>query len=62
VLGASTEEALRQSLIMSDGSMLIFFQRPMSTPIMIVAILLFMLPVFKIVWQPHARPQGGAAE
>ena len=50
VLGFSTEEALRQSLIMSDGSMMIFFQRPIATPIMIVAILLFLLPVFKIVY------------
>ena len=56
VLGFSTEEALRQSLIMSDGSMLIFFQRPISTPIMIVAILLFLLPVFKIGGQAAAAP------
>jgi putative tricarboxylic transport membrane protein len=48
VLGPSTEEALRQSLIMSDGSMLIFLQRPVSTPIMIAALLLFMLPLFQM--------------
>jgi putative tricarboxylic transport membrane protein len=48
VLGFSTEEALRQSLIMSDGSMAIFFQGPLSSPIMVVALLLFMLPVFQI--------------
>jgi putative tricarboxylic transport membrane protein len=51
VLGASTEEALRQSLIMSDGSIGIFFQRPLSTPIMVVAILLFLMPLFQIIWR-----------
>jgi putative tricarboxylic transport membrane protein len=48
VLGAPTEEALRQSLIMSDGSMWIFMQRPVSAPIMVVALLLFMLPLIQI--------------
>jgi putative tricarboxylic transport membrane protein len=62
VLGFSTEEALRQSLIMSDGSMLIFFQRPISTPIMIVALLLFMLPVFKIVITRMRARKASAAE
>ncbi len=51
VLGAMTEETLRQSLIMSDGSMLIFFQRPLSSPLMIVALLLFLLPVIQIIWR-----------
>jgi len=51
VLGPLTEEALRQSLIMSDGSMLIFVQRPLSTPIAIVAILLFLLPLLQMVWR-----------
>ncbi len=51
VLGFSTEQALRQSLIMSDGSMLVFFERPLSGPIMIVALLLFMLPVFQMIWR-----------
>jgi putative tricarboxylic transport membrane protein len=64
VLGFSTEEALRQSLIMSDGSMLVFFQRPLSAPIMIVAVLLFMLPLIQMVWrrmraQRHAPQTPG---
>jgi putative tricarboxylic transport membrane protein len=63
VLGFSTEEALRQSLIMSDGSMLIFFQRPLSAPIMVAALLLFMLPVFQIFWRRRqARKNAAAAE
>jgi len=55
VLGASTEEALRQSLIMSDGSMLIFFQRPLSAPIMVVALLLFMLPLIQMGFRRYRR-------
>jgi len=59
VLGPLTEEALRQSLIMSDGSMLIFLQRPLSTPIAIVAILLFLLPLLQMVWRRlRARRQA----
>jgi putative tricarboxylic transport membrane protein len=61
VLGASTEEALRQRLIMSDGSMLVFFQRPLSGPIIIVALLLFMLPLIQILWR-RLRPRKQDAE
>jgi putative tricarboxylic transport membrane protein len=49
VLGYPTEEALRQSLIMSDGSPLIFFTRPLSSPIMIAALMLFLLPAFQML-------------
>jgi putative tricarboxylic transport membrane protein len=51
VLGAPTEAALRQSLIMSDGSMLIFLQRPVSGPIAAVAILLFLLPLIQLIYR-----------
>jgi putative tricarboxylic transport membrane protein len=62
VLGYSTEQALRQSLIMSDGSLMIFFQRPVSSPIMIVAILLFMLPVFQMIWRAVRARRAAEAE
>jgi putative tricarboxylic transport membrane protein len=61
VLGYPTEEALRQSLIMSDGSMLIFFQRPLSSPIMIAALLLFLLPVFQMIWRSRRRQARASA-
>jgi putative tricarboxylic transport membrane protein len=61
VLGYSTEEALRQSLIMSDGSMMIFFERTISLPLLLVAIALFLLPVFQMIWrQIRARRQADA--
>ena len=45
VLGDITEEALRQSLILSDGSIAIFFTRPIAAFFMIIALVLFFLPV-----------------
>jgi putative tricarboxylic transport membrane protein len=45
VLGDMAENALRQSLIMSQGSPLIFFTRPISGVISAVAIFFFVLPV-----------------
>jgi putative tricarboxylic transport membrane protein len=49
VLGPLAEPALRQSLIGSQGDVMIFFERPISGTIMAVAILLFALPLLKIV-------------
>jgi putative tricarboxylic transport membrane protein len=62
VLGYSTEQALRQSLIMSDGSLMIFLERPVSSPIIIVAILLFMLPVFQMIWRAVRASRAAEAE
>ncbi len=44
VLGDLAENALRQSLIMSQGSLAIFFTRPISAVISAVAVLFFALP------------------
>lgn len=44
VLGDMTEEALRQSLIMSDGSLMIFFTRPIAAAGVCFAVFLFFLP------------------
>ncbi len=49
VLGPLAEPALRQSLLISNGSFAIFFERPMSAGIMAAAIALFALPVVKLV-------------
>jgi putative tricarboxylic transport membrane protein len=49
VLGPLAEPALRQSLIGSHGDVMIFFERPISGTIMVVAIILFALPLIKIV-------------
>jgi len=49
VLGPLAEPALRQSLLINDGSFTIFFTRPYSAPIMIVALILLFLPLIKPV-------------
>lgn len=51
VLGDMAENALRQSLIMSQGSLAIFFMRPISGVIMAVAILFFIMPIITPWWR-----------
>jgi putative tricarboxylic transport membrane protein len=47
VLGPLAEPSLRQSLLISNGELSIFFTRPYSGPIMIAALVLLFLPVLK---------------
>lgn len=49
VLGPLAEPAMRQSLIMSHGDPITFFDRPISGSIMVVAVILFILPLIKIL-------------
>ena len=49
VLGPLAEPAMRQSLLISNGSFMIFVERPMSAGIMAAAVALFALPVVKLV-------------
>src|SRR5436190_1387203 len=58
VLGDLAENALRQSLIMSQGSLAIFFTRPIAAVITVVAILFFAMPVITPWWR---RWRGGDA-
>jgi putative tricarboxylic transport membrane protein len=63
VLGDMTETALRQSFIMSQGSLAIFFTRPIAATCTIIAIFLFVFPTLRVVF-PWVRerlwvPQGG---
>src|SRR6266545_2255419 len=51
VLGDLAENALRQSLIMSQGSLLIFFVRPISGAITAVALFFFALPLITPFWR-----------
>ena len=39
--------SLRQSLLINHGNPMIFFERPISGPLMIIAIVLFLLPAFQ---------------
>jgi len=49
VLGPLAEASMRQSLIISNGSFAIFFTRPVSGAIMIVALALFLIPLLTVV-------------
>ena len=51
VLGDLAENALRQSLIMSQGSLAIFFTRPLAAAITARALAFFVLPVFMPWWR-----------
>jgi putative tricarboxylic transport membrane protein len=51
VLGDLAENALRQSLIMSQGSLGIFFFRPISAAITIAAIFFFVMPIITPWWR-----------
>jgi putative tricarboxylic transport membrane protein len=51
VLGDLAENALRQSLIMSQGSLLIFATRPIAAAITAVALFFFVLPLITPYWR-----------
>lgn len=59
VLGPLAEPALRQSLIISDGSFAIFFDRTYAGPIMIAALFLLFLPLFKMIYDRIRNKQSG---
>lgn len=49
VLGPIAEPTLRQSLLLAQGDATIFFTRPIAGPITIIAIILILLPLFKVL-------------
>jgi putative tricarboxylic transport membrane protein len=59
VLGDLAESALRQSLIISQGSLLVFFQSPISAVITVAALAFFLLPVLGPL-RRRLRTAGGA--
>jgi putative tricarboxylic transport membrane protein len=61
VLGPLAETSMRQSLLMSQGDFGIFFERPVAGPIMVIAILLFLLPVFKAIKDRLRKPASAEA-
>ena len=67
VLGDMAENALRQSLIMSQGSLAIFLTRPISGVITAAAIFFFLMPVLTPWWRkmrglPSHRPASATSE
>lgn len=60
VLGIRAEETFRQSLIMSQGSLSIFFTRPLSVMMLLMAAVLFIIPLFH--WAQAWRKQTASEE
>ena len=60
VLGDMTEQALRQSLIMSLGSPAIFFNRPIALAFIVGSLVLFALPLIRSA--RRRRPAAAASE
>jgi putative tricarboxylic transport membrane protein len=56
VLGPLAESSVRQSLIMSHGSFAIFVDRPISAVIMAITVVLFALPIVKIMRKRREEP------
>jgi putative tricarboxylic transport membrane protein len=61
VLGPIAEPTLRQSLLLSSGDPSIFFNRPIAGPITIVAIILILLPAFKLIREKFRNPRASGA-
>jgi putative tricarboxylic transport membrane protein len=62
VLGPLSEASMRQALLISHGSVLVFFERPISAGIMVLAILLFILPLLRVLKNSFSARQTAKAE
>lgn len=60
VLGPIAEPKLRQSLLFSDGDPMIFLTRPIAAPITVIAIVLLLLPLFKLIRRKLKRETPAA--
>ena len=61
VLGPIAEPKLRQSLMISDGDFSIFVTRPISGTITVIAIILILMPLFKLIRDRMRGDSGSAA-
>ncbi|MEZ5845867.1 MAG: tripartite tricarboxylate transporter permease [Geminicoccaceae bacterium] len=61
VLGPIAEPTLRQSLLLSSGDPSIFFTRPIAGPITVIAIILILLPLFKVILGRRRGAETNAA-
>jgi putative tricarboxylic transport membrane protein len=61
VIGRLVEMSLRQSLTISHGSIFIFFSRPISGVLMVVALVSLFSPLFRIIWKKYRAGKTAAA-
>jgi putative tricarboxylic transport membrane protein len=55
VLGRLAENSLRQALILSAGSVSVFFTKPIAALFMVAAILAYLSPVLRWLWKGLRR-------
>jgi len=55
VIGRLVEMSLRQSLTISHGSISIFFTRPISGVLTVIALISLFSPLLRILWNRHRR-------
>ncbi|MGC9419800.1 MAG: tripartite tricarboxylate transporter permease [Rhodovulum sp.] len=60
VLGPLMEKSFRQALISSQGDVITFVERPLSATFMALAVLFFVLPLFKLLRQRKSKPPAVA--
>jgi TctA family transporter len=58
VLGDKAEDAFRQSMILSKGSLAVFWSNPLAGTVATLALLCFAFPLFTVVWRLAKRPLG----
>ncbi|MFV2034191.1 MAG: tripartite tricarboxylate transporter permease [Halocynthiibacter sp.] len=58
VLGPIAEPTLRQSLLLSRGDPMIFLNRPVAGPITVIALMLILLPLFKVLRNKYRRARA----
>ena len=61
VLGPMVEMSLRQSLTISHGNLSIFFTRPISGTLTVIAILSLFAPFLRILWKKYRAGKTAAA-
>jgi len=61
VLGDIVDKTLRRGLVLSDGSLLPFFTRPLSAVLALIVLLLLLsqVPAARRLWQRITRSQEG---
>lgn len=56
VLGPLMEKSFRQSLVMEQGNVFVFVERPLSATFMVLALIFFLLPLLKYLKKPAKKP------
>jgi len=61
ILGPILERSAQQSLMMAGGDVMVFFRRPLSAVLLLLAGLLMLTPVARQFWKQRRGPRSGAA-